>query len=84
MFTNAALAIVIENLNGLDTTDALVLHCVNAYDPNDLQAPSIADCVSMAVDQNEMILKSKQNVYFKFILWSTVSFSLDDMAGFIL
>ncbi|CED84153.1 glycosyltransferase family 2 protein [Phaffia rhodozyma] len=81
MFTNAALALVIQNLNGLDTTDALVLHCINSNDSNNLQSPSMADCVSMAINENEMHLVKKQNVYFKFILWSTFGLSFARFMG---
>lgn len=73
MFTNAALAIAIAYLDGLDRTRPLVLRCVDALaeSPNELTA-DLAACVVGAVGYSDMQTKRKQSVYFQFILWSTV------------
>jgi hypothetical protein len=36
-------------------------------------AQSALDCVGIAIGLSDRQLKSKQSVYFQFILWSTVS-----------
>lgn len=73
MLTNAALAIAVGYLDGLDKTHALVMRCVNQLDltPEEM-ASDLAACVAGAVNFSDVQLKKKQSVYFQFILWSTV------------
>lgn len=74
MLTNAALAIAIQNINGLDRTDSYVLDCINQGTALH-DAPGALDCVNLAIGMSDRQTKSKQSVYFQFILWSTVSIS---------
>jgi hypothetical protein len=72
MLSNACLSIAIQNINGLDRTDAFVLDCLGQG--NTIRdAQSALDCVGIAIGLSDRQLKSKQSVYFQFILWSTVS-----------
>jgi len=47
---------------------------LSADPPVDQNEPALLDCVTYAVGQSDRALKGKQNIYFQFILWSTVIF----------
>lgn len=78
MFSNAALAIAIQNLDGMDRTKDLVAQCVRTVT---IQTETWQDCVTYAISQSGSDLKSKQSAYFQFILWSTFGLSMIRFLG---
>ena len=72
LLSNAALALTVQTLNGLDQTPALVRACYpstySAY--NSPQVLSLnGTCILEAVDQGAVGLEERQQVYFKYLLW---------------
>jgi chitin synthase len=79
LFSNAALALSIQTLNGLDKTPQYIKGCLEAsgFDPiNGAQViPINGTCIEMALRHDQDHLQDKQQVYFKYLLWATFGLS---------
>lgn len=80
LLSNAALAISIQTLNGLDRTKQLVEACIPGnYDPyggpDAVVVPMNGTCIEDALSNNSLELKDKQQVYFMYLLWATAGLS---------
>ena len=72
LLSNAALAISIQTLTGLDRTFQRVQHCLDNTGFNagngSIVVPVNGTCIETALNQNNDDLKDKQQVYFKYLL----------------
>lgn len=84
LLSNAALAISIQTLNGLDTTKQLVEACLpssyNVYNETVI-VPTNGTCISQALEHDGEKLQDKQQIYFKAILWATFGLSMVRFIG---
>lgn len=79
LLSNAALAISIQTLNGLDKTPELVESCLKdtGFNANNgsIVVPINGTCIEDALSQNADDLQDKQQIYFKYLLWATFGLS---------
>lgn len=79
LLSNAALAISIQTLNGLDKTPELVESCLKdtGFNANNgsIIVPNNGTCIEDALSQNADNLQDKQQEYFKYLLWATFGLS---------
>lgn len=79
LLSNAALAISIQTLNGLDKTPELVESCLKdtGFNANNgsIIVPINGTCIEGALSQNADNLQDKQQEYFKYLLWATFGLS---------
>lgn len=79
LLSNAALAISIQTLNGLDKTPELVESCLKdtGFNANNgsIIVPINGTCIEDALSQNADNLQDKQQEYFKYLLWATFGLS---------
>lgn len=80
LLSNAALAISIQTLNGLDRTKQLVEACIpDDFDPyggpDSVVVPINGTCIENALSNSSLELKDKQQVYFMYLLWATAGLS---------
>ncbi|KGB79519.2 chitin synthase [Cryptococcus deuterogattii R265] len=84
LLSNAALAISIQTLNGLDTTKQLVETCLpSSYnvDNGTIIVPTNGTCISQALEHDGEKLQDKQQIYFQAILWATFGLSMVRFIG---
>lgn len=84
LLTNAALAISIQTLNGLDTTKPLVEACLpNSYNPENgtVIVSTNGTCITQALEHDGDKLQDKQQIYFQAILWTTFALSMVRFIG---
>ncbi|EIW67254.1 hypothetical protein TREMEDRAFT_33680 [Tremella mesenterica DSM 1558] len=78
LLSNAALAISIQTLNGLDQTKNLVQACLPSdYNINtgSIIVPMNGTCIEEALSFDQVHLQGKQQVYFMYLLWATAGLS---------
>ncbi|RSH88762.1 Chitin synthase, class 2 [Saitozyma podzolica] len=84
LLSNAALAISVQTLNGLDETKSLVQACIpssyNAYNGS-IIVPINGTCIENAVNFDTTELRDKQQFYFQGLLWATFGLSMVRFAG---
>lgn len=73
LLSNAGLAIVISSINGLDQTKALVEQCLPSGDEE--LASMNRTCITQALSLDSREVQSKQQEYFKYLLWATFGLS---------
>jgi chitin synthase len=73
LLSNAGLAIVISSINGLDQTKLLVEACLPGGDAQ--LAEMNRTCIVTALNTDSREVQSKQQVYFKYLLWATFGLS---------
>jgi hypothetical protein len=73
LLSNAGLAIVISSINGLDKTKLLVEACLPGGDAQ--LAEMNRTCIVNALNTDSREVQSKQQVYFKYLLWATFGLS---------
>lgn len=85
LLSNAALAISIATLNGLDHTYHRVEECLlnTGYDVNNgtIIAPMNGTCIVNALHYDTRHLQDKQQIYFKYLLWATFGLSAVRFVG---
>lgn len=84
LLSNAALAISIQTLNGLDTTKQLVEACLpSSYnvDNGTVIVPTNGTCISQALEHDGEKLQDKQQIYFQAILCATFGLSMVRFIG---
>ncbi|WRT68438.1 uncharacterized protein IL334_005414 [Kwoniella shivajii] len=84
LLSNAALAISIQTLNGLDTTKQFVEKCLPAdFDPysGNVTVPINGTCIESALRFNQDELQDKQQFYFQYLLWATFGLSMVRFLG---
>jgi chitin synthase len=74
LLSNAGLAIVISSINGLDQTKLLVDACLPAGE-DIVMAEMNKTCIVNALNTDSREVQSKQQVYFKYLLWATFGLS---------
>ncbi|ORY35547.1 chitin synthase-domain-containing protein [Naematelia encephala] len=84
LLTNAALAVSIQELNGLSKTEKLVDQCLTAAGIDIKTGAATngtsvvlmnATCIETALDSDQNALHGKQQVYFRYLLWATFGLS---------
>jgi hypothetical protein len=73
LLSNAGLAIVISSINGLDQTKLLVEACLPAGD-KEVDTMN-RTCITQALSLDAREVQSKQQEYFKYLLWATFGLS---------
>jgi chitin synthase len=73
LLSNAGLAIVISSINGLDQTKDLVEACLPDGDAQ--MAEMNRTCITNALNLDSREVQSKQQEYFKYLLWATFGLS---------
>jgi chitin synthase len=73
LLSNAGLAIVISSINGLDQTKLLVEACLPGGDAQ--LAETNRTCITTALNADSREVQSKQQEYFKYLLWATFGLS---------
>ncbi|WVF72834.1 hypothetical protein IAT40_007652 [Kwoniella sp. CBS 6097] len=84
LLSNAALAISIQTLNGLDTTKQLVAACIpDDFDrfSGNVTVPMNGTCIEDALSFNTEQLQDKQQFYFQALLWATFGLSMVRFLG---
>jgi chitin synthase len=78
LISNAALAISIQTLSGMDTTKDLVKGCLpDEYNPQNgsIVVPINGTCIQEAIEFDQNRLQDRQQEYFKYLLWATFGLS---------
>jgi chitin synthase len=78
LISNAALAISIQTLSGMDTTKDLVKACLpDDYNPMEgkIVVPINGTCIEHAIHFDDDRLHDRQQEYFKYLLWATFGLS---------
>lgn len=73
LLSNAGLAIVISSINGLDQTKLLVEACLPSGD-KEVDTMN-RTCITQALSLDAREVQSKQQEYFKYLLWATFGLS---------
>lgn len=73
LISNAALAISITSINGLDQTQQMVQDCLPSGDEVMVQLNKT--CLTQAISLDSKQVQSKQQEYFKYLLWATFGLS---------
>ncbi|WWD19088.1 hypothetical protein CI109_103546 [Kwoniella shandongensis] len=84
LLSNAALAISIQTLNGLDATKQLVEACLpSTYNPfeGNVTVPMNGTCIEDALKFDDARLQDKQQFYFRALLWATFGLSMVRFIG---
>ncbi|WVQ82320.1 hypothetical protein IAT38_004448 [Cryptococcus sp. DSM 104549] len=84
LLSNAALAISIQTLNGIDTTKQLVEACLpSEFNANNgsIVVPTNGTCIKNALEFDEEKLQDKQQFYFMGLLWATFGLSMVRFLG---
>ncbi|WVO13477.1 hypothetical protein L204_101097 [Cryptococcus depauperatus] len=84
LLSNAALAISVQTLNGLDTTRKLVQACIpSSFNANNgsVVVPINGTCINEALSFDDEKLQDKQQLYFQALLWATFGLSMVRFIG---
>lgn len=79
LISNAALAISIASINGLDQTEQMVQSCLPDGDEVDISVNRT--CLTQALSSDTKNVQSKQQEYFKYLLWATFGLSAIRFVG---
>ena len=71
LISNAALAISIQTLSGMDNTKELVEACL----PDSFNKEINGTCIEKAIAFDQTRLQDRQQEYFKYLLWATFGLS---------
>ncbi|ODN78774.1 hypothetical protein L202_04333 [Cryptococcus amylolentus CBS 6039] len=84
LLSNAALAISIQTLNGIDNTQSSVEACLpDDYNPNNgsIVVSMNGTCIENALKLDDAELQDKQQIYFRILLWVTFGLSMVRFIG---
>ncbi|WVQ74921.1 hypothetical protein IAR50_004529 [Cryptococcus sp. DSM 104548] len=84
LLSNAALAISIQTLNGIDNTQSQVEACLPSdFNPNNgsVVVSINGTCIENALKLDDAELQDKQQVYFRILLWATFGLSMVRFIG---
>lgn len=79
LISNAALAISITSINGFNQTEQMVKDCLP--DGDEITITTNRTCITQALSTDSREVQSKQQEYFKYLLWATFGLSAIRFVG---